>query len=78
MRYGSGLSMALCQPAGMEIVPASGCSLPSSSFKSVLLPQPLRPTMTVSSPAGNDTDRSRRIWRVRLWRCSPLMTISVV
>ena len=51
--------MALCQSSGMEIVPASGCSFPASSFSSVLLPQPLRPTMTVICPSGRVTDRSR-------------------
>ena len=51
--------MAVCQPSGSTISPESGCSFPSSSFSRVLLPQPLRPTMTVISPAGKVTDRSR-------------------
>ena len=70
--------MALCQPSGMAISPASGCSLPDSSIRSVLLPQPLRPTITVSCRAGKVTDRSRSTWRVRLSRCWPVMTTSVL
>lgn len=70
--------MALCQPSGIAISPASGCSFPASSFSSVLFPQPLRPTITVSCPTGKDSDRSFSTCRVRLSRVCPVNTTSVL
>ena len=53
------------QRAGSEIAPPSGCSSPAMSFRSVVLPLPLRPTSAAFWPA--ETATVARSISIRPW-----------
>ena len=57
----------MCSPAQIVTEPEVGASEPSSSFSSVVLPEPFRPITAV-----------RRVSRVRVVSCKPVLPSSYV